>query len=276
MNIQNDSVRLMSFNILYDYGAGEPHSWASRRDYVYSLISFHAPDVFCLQEPLQNQVEDLAAFFTDYDYLTAGCGDGVNKGQHMTIFFLTNKFDLLESGKFGLSETPDELGVVGWDAKNPRLALWAKLLIKETNDIFYVINTHLDHKGENARQQSALLLGEKIKKITGDKPCLLCGDFIANSSSKTYANIINYGFVDCATIQTAINYNQPYSYHKFLLGCNADALEEYKNDPRVLKIIDHIFYKGKVKVLCHAVLGDNFAGIYPSDHFPKMCDILIY
>jgi hypothetical protein len=87
--------------------------------------------------------------------------------------------------------------------------------------------------------------------------------------------MINCGFVDCASLQSAINYNQPYSYHKFLPGSDAAVLEEYKNDPRVLKVIDHIFYKGKVKVLRHAILGDNFAGIYPSDHFPKMCDFLI-
>jgi len=42
-----------------------------------------------------------------------------------------------------------------------------------------------------------------------------------------------------------------------------------------LKIIDHIFFKGAVRVLRHAILGDSFAGIYPSDHFPKICDILI-
>jgi endonuclease/exonuclease/phosphatase family metal-dependent hydrolase len=265
----------MSFNVLYDYGVGERYSWQSRREYVFSLIQFHAPDVFCLQEPLQNQVEDFAAYFSDYSYLTAGCGDGISKGQHMTIFFLTGKFDLLEYGKFGLSETPNELGVVGWDAKNPRLALWAKLLQKDTDSIFYVINTHLDHKGENARQQSALLLGKKINEIAGDIPCLLCGDFNANERSKAYSNVIECGFIDCAGIPSAINYKQPYSYHKFLLGGDVGALEEYKDDPRVLKVIDHIFYKGRVKVLSHAVLGDNFAGIYPSDHFPKLCDVVI-
>jgi len=275
MNIQSDSTRLMSFNILYDYGVGEAYSWQSRREYVFSLLKFHSPDIFCLQEPLQNQVNDLVGYFSDYSHITAGCGDGVSEGQHMTIFYLTSKFDLLDSGKFGLSETPEKLGVLGWDAKNPRLALWAKLLKKDTDMAFCIINTHLDHKGENARQQSAMLLGKMINEIVGNTPCLLCGDFNANMKSKTYKNVIDCGFIDCASISSAIQYSQPYSYHKFLLNKNDNELEEYKNDTRVLKIIDYIFYKGAVQVLRHGILSDNFARIYPSDHFPKICDFLI-
>jgi len=106
-------------------------------------------------------------------------------------------------------------------------------------------------------------------------PCLLCGDFNANTESMAYSNIVDCGFIDCAGISSAIQYNQPYSYHKFLLGKNNSELEEYKNDTRVLKIIDHIFYKGVVQVLKHGVLGDNFSGVYPSDHFPKICDFMI-
>ncbi|MCL2416248.1 MAG: endonuclease/exonuclease/phosphatase family protein [Defluviitaleaceae bacterium] len=225
MNIHSDSIRLMSFNILYDYGAGEAYSWQSRKEYVFSLLKFHAPDIFCLQEPLQNQVDDLAGCFSDYNHITADCGDGVSEGQHMTIFYLTSKFDLLDFSKFGLSGTPEKLGAVGWDAKNPRLALWAKLLKKNTNMAFCIINTHLDHKGENARQQSALLSGKMINEIAGNAPCLLCGDFNASMESKAYNNITECGFIDCAGISSAIQYNQPYSYHKFLLNKSDSELE---------------------------------------------------
>ena len=276
MNIPGDSIRLISFNILYDYGADKPYSWQSRRENIFSLLRFHAPDVFCLQEPLQNQVEDLADYFNDYSHITAGCSDGVSEGQHMTTFFLKDKFEMLEHGKFGLSEKPEKLGFVGWDAKNPRLALWVKLFQRSTTNCFCVINTHLDHIGENARQQSALLIGRRAADISNDLPILLCGDFNANNDSQTYRNIKDSGFIDCADIPTALNYNQPYSYHRFYLEEEIDRyLEEYKDDPRVLKVIDHIFFKGAVRVLRHGILGDNYAGIYPSDHFPKICDLLL-
>ena len=277
MNTPQKSIRLISFNILYDYGADKPFSWQARRELVFSLLRFHAPGIFCLQEPLQNQVEDISDNFRDYSYLSFGCGDGVKAGQHMSVFFLTEKFDLLDSGRFGLSETPDKLGLIGWDAKNPRLALWMKLLQRDTKGAFYVMNTHLDHVGETARQRSALLLSEKAKEIAEGSPLLLCGDFNANENSQTYKNLIDGGFTDCSNLHN-IN-DLPYTYHRFLFDKSGEKVEnpeeKYRDDPRVLKIIDHIFYKGAVQVLRHGILSDNYFGAYPSDHLPKMCDFLI-
>jgi endonuclease/exonuclease/phosphatase family metal-dependent hydrolase len=273
MNIQSDSIRLLSFNVLFDYGIDNPHSWQSRREYVFSLLRFHAPDIFCLQEPLQIQVDDFAENFPDYNYLSVDCGDGMSEGQHMSIFYLTEKFETIDSGKFGLSEMPEKMGLVGWDAKNPRLALWVKLLQKNNKQTFYVVTTHLDHIGENARQQGALLLGKKIDEITGGLPVLLCGDFNANPDSQTYKNMIDCGFADCSNAN--IKYNLPYTYHRFLLGEDDNEIKKFADDSRVLKVIDHIFYKGTIQVLRHGVISDNYNGVYPSDHFPKMCDILL-
>ena len=275
MNIPENSIRIMTFNILYDYGADKENSWVSRKDFAFSLLRFHAPDIFCLQEPLQNQVNDFSAFFPDYHLLSAGCIDGKTEGQHISIFFLKDKFDILDSGMFGLSEEPEKIGVTGWDAKNPRLALWVKLIHKITKCAFFVINTHFDHKGETARQQSAILLTGKTQEIAGDLPVLLCGDFNANSSSQPYKIITDNGFTDCSNISDAINYNLPYTYHKFLLGKDITESDEHIGDLRVLKVIDHIFYKGKIKVLRHGILNDNYLGMYPSDHLPKLCDIVL-
>lgn len=191
----------------------------------------------------------------------------------MSIFWLSSKFNILDSGKFGLSETPEKLGITGWDAKNLRLALWTKLFQKDIEQTIYVVNTHLDHIGENARQQGALLLGKKVQEIADDFPVLLCGDFNANTSSQTYKNMIDCGFTDCAN--APINYHLPYTYQRYLLGKDIGETEKFKDDPRVLHIIDHIFYKGPIQVLRHGILGDNYAGSYPSDHFPKMCDVLL-
>ena len=193
----------------------------------------------------------------------------------MTIFYLKEKFELLDSGKFGLSETPEKLGLIGWDAKNPRLALWVKLLQKHQNKHFVVINTHLDHIGENARQNGEVLLVNKIREIAGNFPILLCGDFNSNTDSQTYRTIIENGFIDCSNNPVVINYDQPYTYHRYILGSKQEDIDKFKDDKRVLKIIDHIFYNGSIKVLRHGILADNYAGIYPSDHFPKLCDVIL-
>ena len=102
---------------------------------------------------------------------------------------------------------------------------------------------------------------------------MLCGDFNANLESQTYKNMLDIGFADCAFAPDIISYDLPYTYHRYLLDKDKSEIEKYKDDTRVLKVIDHIFYKGAIKVLRHGILGDNFAGIYPSDHLPKICDV---
>lgn len=275
MNISSDCIRLITFNVLFDDRTDEPYTWQTRKNLVFNLLHFHGADVFCLQEPLKNQVDDFIKSFPNYGHYSLGCADGIDEGQHMSIFYLKEKFDMQESGCFGLSEKPELLGKVGWDAKNPRLALWMKLLQKDTMKTFYIVCTHLDHIGENARQQGALLIGKKLEELVGNLPVFVCGDFNANSESKSYKNMINYGFNDCANAPDIISYDLPYTYHKFLLGLDNSQLEIYRDDPRVLRVIDHIFYKGPVKILRHGILGDNYDGIYPSDHMPKICDILL-
>jgi len=68
MNIYKDSIRVMTYNLLYDYGDKQPYSWRSRREDVFSFLRFHAPDIFCLQEPLHHQVIDLNDNFAEYDF----------------------------------------------------------------------------------------------------------------------------------------------------------------------------------------------------------------
>ncbi len=87
--------------------------------------------------------------------------------------------------------------------------------------------------------------------------------------------MINCGFVDCSNVNSIIKYDFPYTYHRFLLDKDESEKEKFTNDIRVLKIIDHIFYKGDVRILRHGVICDSYNGLYPSDHFPIICDILL-
>jgi endonuclease/exonuclease/phosphatase family metal-dependent hydrolase len=265
----------LTFNILVDRGVDQPHPWEIRKKNVISLLNFHAPDIFCLQEPKQHQVDYISSQFPDYAFVSMGCRDGLHEGEHMSVFFLTRKFELLDYGRFALSEAPNKMGSVGWDAKSPRLAVWVKLRQQGMTTDFFVMNAHFDHKGEEARRQSAMLLVKKSEEIAGRLPVLICGDFNSNTRSQPYANMITGGFRDTAEASSIASYGPPYTYHKFLLYGDRKEIIGYMNDARVLKVIDHIFYRGTIKVLRHRVLCDDFSGEYPSDHFPKMCDLLI-
>ena len=65
---------------------------------------------------------------------------------------------------FWLSETPDKPGF-GWDAVCNRTVTWIKLKDKITKKTFYVFDTHFDHRGNKAREESAKLILKSIKEI---------------------------------------------------------------------------------------------------------------
>jgi endonuclease/exonuclease/phosphatase family metal-dependent hydrolase len=115
---------LGSFNVRYDNpdDAKRGNGWPQRAPVIAGMIRFHNFDVLGTQEAYRNQLDDLQKLLPGYDHVGVGRDDGRTKGEHAAIFFKKDKFRLLESGTFWLSETPDEPGVRGWDADRPPAA----------------------------------------------------------------------------------------------------------------------------------------------------------
>ena len=103
--------------------------------------------------------------------------NGKNNGGHCTIFYKTNKFELLEGNTFWLSETPDKISK-GWDASCNRICTWVKLKDKNNNNEIWFFNAHLDHKGAKSREESCKLIIRKIKELCPKEAnIVLVGDF---------------------------------------------------------------------------------------------------
>ena len=81
------------------------------------------------------------------------------------IFYKKDKFKVLASGDFWLSETPNKPGL-GWDATCcNRICSWLYLQDKKSKKKFYFFNVHFDHQGQIARRESSKLILEKIKFV---------------------------------------------------------------------------------------------------------------
>ena len=80
------------------------------------------------------------------------------------IFYRKDRFTVLDSGTFWLSETPEVIGGKSWDAAITRIALGdsARLAV---NQEFLHLNTHFDHRGEVARTNSAALIVARLKNL---------------------------------------------------------------------------------------------------------------
>ena len=145
---QQNSLRVMTYNIRYaNENPGE--EWSVRKNDVAEMIKFHEPDIFGLQEALFEQVDFLLQNFENFQLVGVGREDGL-KGGEFSPLFISKQFNILDYGTFWISETPD-IPSLGWDASYKRIATWAIIEGEDSEDSLFVINTHLDHQGVEAR-----------------------------------------------------------------------------------------------------------------------------
>lgn len=258
--IAQEPIELITYNIRMNTPADGEHAWPNRKDNVAALFRFHRADIFCVQEALPEQIDDLQAAFPDFTYEGVGRDDGKREGEFSAVFYNHNCFNKLQGSTFWLSETPGECSF-GWDAVCRRVCTWVKLERTGTGEIFYVFNTHFDHKGMEARKESAKLILEKIEEIAGqEKAVILCGDFNLPPSSEPIA-LIKGSLLDAFKVSEQPPYGSVATFHGFT----------YDDPPQ--QRIDYVFVSGEVKVLRYGGLTDSKDRSFFSDHLPVLVTI---
>ena len=186
-------AKLMSFNIRM---SGMPdvdgdNAWDKRKKAVVKMLKSEAPDVLGVQEMLPDQQKYLRSELSDYDMVGVGREDGQEQGECMGIFYKKNRFELLKNGTFWLSETP-EVPSMGWDAACKRTVTYVQLKDRKSCKKFFYFNTHLDHVGQVARQESVKLIVEKIRELVPDtnSVIILGGDLNSNLNNRIFVPLI--------------------------------------------------------------------------------------
>jgi len=257
----SQTIRVMSYNIRFDNPTDGENQWSPRKDRVSGLIHYHSPDVLGVQEALVHQVQDLEAALPDYHWYGVGREDGQDKGEFMTIFYRTDRFELVRKDTFWLSPT-SSMPSKGWDADVMRVCSWVQLKDRRDGQVFYHFNTHFDHMGTKAREECARLLLEKIPEITGDADFVITGDFNDPPQSNFYQVLTQSDFVhDAKQISQRPHYGPEGTWATF------DVRQGVGNQ------IDFIFVSPRITVLRHAALTDSQNFRYPSDHLPLLAEI---
>jgi len=258
-NAQN--LKVMTYNIRLDVAVDGENDWTHRKDFFTSQIQFYEPDIFGVQEATPHQVTDIATALSQYNYIGIG-REGIGKGESSNIYYKKDRFKLLESSTFWLSETPDKISK-GWDAAFNRVCTYGLFKDLKTKKMFWVFNTHLDHMGELARTNGILLILSKIKELnTKNYTTIFMGDF--NSQPKEDRIIaLNKEMNDCRKISLEKPFGPSGTFNGF------------KHNEPVTELIDYIFIsKNSVfKVRKFAVLSDSKDLRYPSDHLPVYVEI---
>lgn len=253
-----------TFNMRYDNPDDGPNNWQFRRDSVARFIQEQGMDIIGMQEVLHSQLEDLKTRLPEYAEVGVGRDDGKTKGEYAPIFYRKERFEVLDSNTFWLSQYPDSAGFIGWDGACTRIATWAKMKDRQSGKILMAVNTHFDHIGVEARRKGALLIIDKIKEIVGDRPAVLTGDFNVDDRSEAYRTITTNDFVlkdahKAATRKEGVNY----TFHDYG-RIHPDSCEK----------IDFIFVTPQIKVNSSYIPQEaNQEGKFLSDHNPVIAHL---
>ncbi|MBR5842020.1 MAG: endonuclease/exonuclease/phosphatase family protein [Bacteroidaceae bacterium] len=245
-------IKMVSYNIRTLANDGE-NSWENRQHATKNMLDTHKPDIFGLQEAMVAHLKYIDKVCPQYKRVGVGRDNGKMAGEVMAIYYNTERFDLIASGTFWLSETPEKV-TMGWDAACHRTVTWVRLRDKETRKKFYYFNTHLDHRGRVAQTESIKLIIEKIKEIAGERATvILGGDFNVLPEDEIF---------------------EPLNEFMFAARTTANVTEEkgtFNNFGRMKKnsVIDHVFYRGrKIECLEYHVLDGDYGAPFISDHYP--------
>ncbi|MCM4169148.1 endonuclease/exonuclease/phosphatase [Arenibacter sp. H213] len=247
----------MSYNIKYDNTGDTINNWNDRKESMVQLIQHYNGDIVGIQEGLHRQVTYLDTALPGYAYVGVGRDDGKEKGEYTAILYNTNKFKVLKTNTFWLSETPEKVSV-GWDASMERICTYALFENLETKKQFYVFNTHFDHRGMQARVNSAQLIYKKINEINSSElPVVLMGDLNLTPDTEP----IQY-LKKNLTDGMDISKNPFYGPIGTFSGFNQDRM--------LTDRIDYIFVKD-IEILSYTHIDDRMGNNkHISDHLPVL------
>lgn len=249
------TLRVATFNIRYAAARERDarDQWMQRRGHVLETIEALDLDVLCVQEALHGQMEFLREGLGDH--VAVGQGrEGGERGEYAAIFYRSDRFQELGRGNFWLSETPEEVASVGWDAALTRMVTWVELEDRVSGRAFRVWCTHFDHRGKVARLRSAELLGARV--AASALPDLVLGDLNAGESSPVLAALAAEGLRD--TFRDAHPDETEVGTFGGWVGRTGGAK------------IDHVLADDGFDTVAASIDRRQFDGRDPSDHFPVL------
>ena len=255
----DNSVRIMSFNVrCRDDKDG---SVKNRSKIVSAIIDQYAPDSFGVQEATGKWMDILnEALGEKYAFVGEARDETGYDSELSAVFYLKDKYNLIDEGTIWLSETPEVKYTKSFDSACHRVATWAVLENKQTGERYTHLNTHLDHVLEETRVCQIKVFIDKLQQLQKDNKVVCTGDFNTEPTGEVYAEIIKAA-KDTAT--SAKNNDEGITFH------NYGKIKEGSSGP-----IDYIFAPDDSKVELYKIIRNKVKDMYPSDHYPIVSDIV--
>ncbi|MDN3687460.1 endonuclease/exonuclease/phosphatase family protein [Cyclobacterium jeungdonense] len=270
MGIPNSNfqqLKVVNLNLRYDNPDDGKNKWENRLPIVEAFFDESTPHLLGFQEVTHRQLLDLKRIMPNYDYVGKGREDGLKGGEYNPIFFRKDRFQLLESGTFWLSNTPEKPGSIGWDAQLPRIVTWAKLEDLKSGKIIFHFNTHFDNKGIDSRYKSVDLLAGKIEEISEESPVVVTGDFNIRKDHPRYGKQPYIYLVATLSRQLQMESAEFAAEKVISAGATGNGFEENWQQ-RPPNAVDYIFVNEGFAVNTYEVRHIIREGVFIADHWP--------
>ena len=250
-------IRVFSFNLRCSDVNGVPMPERCELAVRFLRQEQAAADVIGVQEATPDWMRVLTAGLPDYDYVGVGRDNGSDKGEYSAVFYKKDKYRVLDSGTFWLSETP-EVPSKGWDAACTRICSYALLEDKQTGARFAHANSHFDHVGEVAQQNEAKLVSAFVRDKFADVPCVFTADMNVLPTSEPY-RIMTASLRDAAV--TCADSVKRGTFH----NAHPDKITD--------STIDYVLYAGAWEPVHFRTVTVGIDDRFVSDHFPVYADM---
>lgn len=263
---RDNAIKVLSQNMRYtDDPNGNTIQLRSQR--FMEMLAEYNPDLFGAQEYtygwsvwLQKHTKKAGGTGTLGGYSMVGCsrdGRDTTGGEFNPIFYRTDRFELLDSDTFWLSDTPEVVSKVEHSSNN-RICTWALLKDKQTGETILFANTHLDHTTDDIRAIQVEYLMSFLARHVGEYPLYLTGDFNCTSDSVPYATV---------SARLANSHQTAWIDHSVVENTYHDYTVEGMSE------IDFIFHNDKTTAVQYEIISKQYDG-FVSDHYGVIAEFV--
>ncbi len=237
-----NSFKVMSFNIRHD-DDDDPQSLDERKEIILQVILDNDPDIVGIQEFSNNWFEYWLVNEMDTEGYDAFTPDTSNEsseyGTPKAIFYKRDRFSLIDGDSFKMVYSEKRCG------------RWAILEDNNTNNQYFICNSHWTTVSSDERVENANDVIDVIQENYANLPVIVFGDF--NAEPET---------TEISTIKDALGDNS-------LVCTHSESGETYhKWTETGTKKIDWIFCSRNLAFIESSVVETSYDDYWPSDHWP--------
>ncbi|MDA1029418.1 MAG: endonuclease/exonuclease/phosphatase family protein [Bacteroidetes bacterium] len=258
------TTTLLTFNIRYDNPGDGNDAWPNRSSWVAAVIDSSGASIVGLQEALGHQLREVVRFAPRFAFVGVGRDDGVDAGEYSPLLYDSSVWKVTSWQTRWLSPDSSAVGIAGWDAALPRIATIADFKHLESNSSLRVINTHFDHRGAQARLESARLIRKWAAEVEG--PVVVLGDFNLEDNTPAYQQLTGLGSqlgMKGTGLEAGLK-----DVGGLFQKADTPTFRGFDSNNTLGPRIDYIFVNQEVTALSYDVLAPSRNGRFPSDHLP--------